>query len=69
MLGPSLPTVVCGRAHVLFVFVCVFSVSDTCCVVYLFYFSSSFVPYVASFSGLSILYCPFGVLLCLLTLY
>ena len=34
MLGSSLPIVVCGRADVLFVFVCVFSVSDTCCVVY-----------------------------------
>ena len=27
-----------------------------------FFLSSSCVPYVASFSGLSIFYCPFGIL-------
>jgi len=32
------------------------------CVVFLFCFSPSSVPYVASFSGLSILYCPFCIL-------
>jgi hypothetical protein len=37
-------------------------VSNTCCVVFLFCLSWSCVPYVASFSGLSIFDCPFGVL-------
>jgi hypothetical protein len=37
-------------------------VSNTYCVVFLFCFSSSCVPDVASFSGLSIFDCPFGVL-------
>jgi hypothetical protein len=32
------------------------------CVVFLFCFSSSCVPYIASFSGLSICDCPFGIL-------
>ena len=32
------------------------------CVVFLFCFSSSCIPYVVSFSGLSILDCPFGIL-------
>jgi hypothetical protein len=32
------------------------------CVVFLFCLFSSCVPYDASFSGLSILYCPFGIL-------
>jgi len=44
----------------LFVFVIV--VSNTYCVVFLFCFSSSCVPYVASFSGLSIFDWPFGIL-------
>jgi hypothetical protein len=37
-------------------------VSNTYCVVFLFCFSSSCVPYAASFSGLSICNCPFGIL-------
>jgi hypothetical protein len=37
-------------------------VSVTYCAVFLFYFSSSCVPYVTSFSGLSIVDCPFGIL-------
>ena len=35
---------------------------NTYCVVFLFCFFSSCVPYVASFSGLSIFDCPFGIL-------
>jgi hypothetical protein len=35
--------------------------SNTYCVVFLFCFSSSCVHHVASFSGLSIFYCPFDV--------
>ena len=49
MFGSSLPALVCRRALVLFTFVCV-------CLhimVYLFCFSLSYVPCVASFSGLS----------------
>ena len=60
----SLPPAVCRRAHVLFtlfVFVCVL-MSTTYCVVFLFCFSSSCVPYVASFSGLPIFDCPFSIL-------
>jgi len=37
-------------------------VSNTYFFVILFCFSSSCVPYVVSFSGLSILDCPFGIL-------
>jgi len=37
-------------------------VSNTYCVVFLFCFSTSCVPYVASFPGLSIFDCPFCVL-------
>jgi hypothetical protein len=37
-------------------------VSTTYCVAFLLCISSSCVLYVASFSGLSILYCPFGIL-------
>ena len=37
-------------------------VSNTYSVVFLFCLSSSYVPYVASFSGLSIVGCPFGIL-------
>jgi hypothetical protein len=36
-------------------------VSKTYCVVFLFCFSSSFVPYVSGFTGLSILYCLVGI--------
>ena len=41
-------------------------VSNANCVVFLFSFSLSSVPYVASFSGLSIFDCPFDILLRLL---
>jgi len=37
-------------------------VSNTYCVVFLFCFSWSCIPYVANFSGLSIFDCPFGIL-------
>ena len=37
-------------------------VSNTYCLVFLFCFSSSCVPYVADFSGFSIFDCPFGML-------
>jgi hypothetical protein len=37
-------------------------VSNTYCVVFLFCLFSSCVPYAASFSGLSIFDCPFGIL-------
>ena len=59
---------VCRRAHVLFtlfVFVCVCLctvVFNTSCVVLLFCFSSSCVPYVANCSGFSNFYWSFGIL-------
>jgi hypothetical protein len=37
-------------------------VSNTYCVVFLLCFSSSCVPFIARFSGLSINDCPFGIL-------
>ena len=43
-------------------YLCFVCVSNNYCVVFLFYFSSSCVPLVASFPGLSIFDCPFGVL-------
>ena len=52
MFGSSLLPVVCRRAYVLstlFVFALHIVVSNTYCVVCLFCFSSSCVPYVASF--------------------
>ena len=57
MVGLSLPPVVCRRDHVLFtLFVCLrIVVSQTYRIVFLLCFSSSCVPYVASFSGLFIL--------------
>jgi hypothetical protein len=61
----SLDPIVCRRTHVLFTifFVCLpIVVSSAYCVVFLFCFSSSFIPYVASFSGLSFCACPFGIL-------
>jgi hypothetical protein len=64
MFDSSLPPVVCRRVHVLFtliVFVCAV-VSNTYCVVFLFCFSLSCVPYVASFSRLSIFDCPSSIL-------
>ena len=53
--GSFWPPVVCGTAHVWVICVCLcVVVSNTCCcVVFLLYFSSSCVPGVASFSGLS----------------
>jgi hypothetical protein len=76
-----LPPVVCRRAHVLFtsscllegpclisvIYVCLhIVVSNTYSVLSLCWFSSSCVTYVASFSRISILECPFGILLRLL---
>jgi hypothetical protein len=43
-------------------YVCLFTYSSVQHVVFLFCFSSSCVFYVASFSGLSMLDCPFGIL-------
>jgi len=60
MFGSSLPQIVC-----LIYIICVclhIVVSSTYCVMFLFCFSSSCVPYVASFSGLSFFDCPFGIL-------
>jgi hypothetical protein len=60
MFGSSLPPDVCGREHVvftLFVFDCYSGVQRILCCV-LFYFSSSCVPYVASFPGLSCFWLP-----------
>ena len=47
--------------HVICVCLCIV-VSSTYCVVFLLCLSSSCVPYVASFSGLYIFDCPFGIL-------
>ena len=48
-----------GACLVCVVFICFrVVVSGTCCVVFLFCFSSSCLPYVASFSGLSYLIAP-----------
>jgi hypothetical protein len=61
VFGSSLPTVVCRMAHVLFTFFCgclCIVVSNTYCAVFLLCLSSSYVPHVASFSGLSIFDCP-----------
>ena len=58
MLGSFLPPVVC-RGHAICVCLCIV-VSNIYCVFNCF--SSSCVPYVASFSGLSIHDCPFGLL-------
>jgi hypothetical protein len=60
MFGSSLPPVICWRAHVLFtlfVFVLCIVVSNSGCVVFLFYLSS-IRRYVVSFSGLSIFLSP-----------
>jgi len=80
MFGSSLPLVVCRRANVLFtlfIFGCYSGAQHTlsgvrhtlCCIVLLFCFSSSCVPYVASFFGLSIFDCPFGILWRLFSCY
>ena len=60
LFSSSLPPVVCRRPHVLFalfVFVCVYWCL-THIMLFLFCQSSSCVPYVANFSGLSILIAP-----------
>jgi len=62
MFDSSLPAVVCSSAHVLFTLFVFAYVSNTYCVVFLFSFSSSCVPYVANFSRLSISDRPFGIL-------
>jgi hypothetical protein len=64
MFSSSLPTVVCRRAHVLFTLFALFAnigVQDILCVV-LVLLSLSCVPYVASFSGLSMYDCTLGIL-------
>jgi len=56
---------VCWRAHALIYIICVCLrtlISNTCCVVFLFWLSS-YCVYVASFSGLSIFDCSFNILL------
>jgi len=67
MFGSCLPPVVCGRAHVLIYVICVclrivFVQHILCRIFVLFCFSSSCIPYVASFSELSISDCPLGIL-------
>jgi hypothetical protein len=71
MFGSSLPPVVCRKAIRLIYVICVCLrrvVSTTYCVVFLFCFCSSCVPYVSRFSGLSNFHhtyskgCPLGVL-------
>jgi len=61
MFGSSLDRLICWRTHVVIVFVCVWW-SPTHIMLWFFFRLESCVPNVASFSGLSILYCPFGVL-------
>jgi hypothetical protein len=65
MLGSSFPPVVCRMVDVLFLFyMCLFTHSGVqhilCCVFVLHCLRLVFVLNVASFSGLSILDCPFG---------
>jgi len=60
MFGWSLPPVVCRRALIYLISICLhIVVLNTYCVVF-FVLSSSCVPNVAIFSGLSILDCPFS---------
>ena len=64
LFGSSLPPVVCRRTHfvfTLFVFLTYKTFQHILCCDFVV-FSSSCVPYVASFSGLSIFDCPFGIL-------
>ena len=62
MFGLSLPPEFCRRAHVFFtLFVFVYLKWCPTHVVFLFCLSLFCEPYVASFSGLSIFYCPFGI--------
>jgi len=63
MFGSSLPPVLCSCACLIHV-ICFYLrivVSNTYCVVFLLCFSSSCVPNIASFSGLSFSDCPFGI--------
>ena len=63
MFGSSLPPVVCKEGSCLINVICVclrILVSNTYCVVFCFEFRC-LVPYVTSFSGLSICDCPFGI--------
>jgi hypothetical protein len=68
MFGSSLPPVVCEGlvSYLRYLFACDdvqhVMMSNTYCAVFLICFSSSCVLYVASFSGLSICDCPFGIL-------
>ena len=66
MFGSSFPPVIFRRAHGCLIYViCVclrIVVSTKYCVVFLLYFSSSCLPYVASFSGLSNFDYPFDIL-------
>jgi hypothetical protein len=50
-------------------YLCLLAHSGVQHIVFLFCLSSSCVPYVASFSGLPILFCPFGILYRLFTRY
>ena len=61
--GSSLPPVVCKRVMSHLRHFCLFGivVSNTYCVVCLCCLSSSCLPCVVSFSGLSIFDCPFGI--------
>ena len=66
IFGSSLPLVVCMMVHVLFTFLRLFAYSGVkhiLCSVFVLFFFVLCVPYIASFSGLSIFYCPFGILL------
>jgi hypothetical protein len=60
MLGWSLPPIVFRRALFLFTLFVYSGVQHISCCVFV-WFSSSCVPYVASFSGLFIFDCPFGI--------
>ena len=71
IFGSSSPQVVCiggggeegGSCPIYVICVCFrIVVPNTCCVVFMFCLSSSCAPNVASFSGLSIFECPFGIL-------
>ena len=65
MFASSLSPVVCSRVHVLFmlfVFACALWCPTHIMLCVLLCFSSSSVPHVACFSGLSIFDCPFDIL-------
>ena len=65
MFGSSLPPVVCRRVSCFIHVICAclrIAVSNTYCVVFLYYLSSSCIPYVASFSGLFNFDWRFGIL-------